>query len=77
MKRKKPKPLAILTDDERLDYAQRMAILNTKKIEIAACAEYFDALGEIFKEKYDLPSAYNLNLQTGEITAMEMEVPNA
>lgn len=76
MKRKKQeratKVIATLTADERYDYAQRATLHNTKKAELAAAAHYLDLLGEEFITKYSLPPAYNMNLQTGEITAAEV-----
>jgi hypothetical protein len=62
------KLLATLTDEERTDYILRYNMVEAKRREMLAAACYLDQLGEQFIAQYDLPKAYNLDLETGKIT---------
>jgi hypothetical protein len=67
--RKKVDVLAVVDQDDLIDYASRQTLFNTKKLEMLAAGAYLDAIGEELRLKYDLPSAYTLDFQTGEVTA--------
>lgn len=71
-KRKKPAALASITAEERIEYASRQMLFKTKQMEALAAAAYLDQLGEELKDRYDLPTAYNLDLATGDVTAVEL-----
>lgn len=76
MNRKKTttiKPLAVVTGEERADYARRMALASNKQLEAVAAASYLDKLGEELRERYDLPAAYNIDLNTGHVTPVTVD----
>jgi len=63
----KNKPLAVLTEDERVEYALRYNLLLQKRMEINALAQVQDAFQDVIMDKYGLPTKFDITLQTGEI----------
>ena len=62
------KKLATFTPEDRIEYLQRRSLFELKQREALAAANYMDQMGEDLRVKYDLPTIYNLDLETGIIT---------
>lgn len=76
-RKKKPtaKVLHTLNADELLEYQNRHRLLVTKQMEFHAASNYVDILQNALIAEYDLPSVFDLNIETGVIT--EREEPDA
>ena len=62
-------PLAVLSALDRVEYVRRLELREHKRLELQAAETYLNVLGEEFRDRYGLPFAYDLNLQTGEVSA--------
>jgi hypothetical protein len=70
---KKPTHLCTLTEEERVEYINRFSLMENKHREFLAMGAFVDILREEFRLKYDLPIKYILDLDTGNITEVEVE----
>ena len=65
-KPKPPRPLAVLTEEDRLEYALRHNLILQKQVEYDSLVKAQDAFRDSLVEKYGLPQKFDLNLNTGE-----------
>ena len=66
-----PKPLAVLTEEERIEYARRRNAMDAKHLELLAVCAYVDQYTAFLTSQYELPRYYNIDLQTGVVTNAE------
>lgn len=66
-----PTPVATVTLEERVEYTRRQNLFLSAQTAALAAGAYLDQLGEDIKNRYDLPTVYNLDLQTGAVTIPE------
>jgi hypothetical protein len=71
--RKPPRVLHTLTEDERREYENRHRLLLSKQMEFHAASNYVDIFQNALIEEYGLPIKFNLNIETGVITEVEVE----
>jgi hypothetical protein len=74
-RKRKPKVLHTLTEDERLEYENRHRLLLSKNMEYHAASNYVEVFQNALIEEYGLPQRFDLNIETGIIT--EREEPDA
>lgn len=68
-------PLAILSEEDRVEYIKRKALLDHANMQFQAAATYIDMLNTALVEKYELPPQFDLELDTGFVR--EVGKPNA
>jgi hypothetical protein len=76
--RKKTKPrkarvLYTLSTDELNEYQNRHRLLLAKQMEFHAASNYMDILQNALIEEHGLPIKFNLNIETGVVTEVEVE----
>lgn len=76
MKRKartipKRKPLAVLTEEDRVEYQNRHNLLVNKQMELMAVSNYMNKFQDTLVDRYGLPKQFDLTLTTGEIYERE------
>jgi hypothetical protein len=76
-KLKKPRVLYTLTEDELNEYQNRHRLMLSKQMEFFAASNYMDILQNALIEEHGLPIKFNLNIETGVVTEVEVEVDNA
>jgi hypothetical protein len=72
-----PRKLYTLTADELLEYQNRHRLLLTKQMEFHAASNYMDIYQNALIEEHGLPIKFNLNIETGIVTEVGVEEPNA
>lgn len=70
---KKPRRIYKLTADELLEYQNRHKLLLMKQMEFHAASNYMDILQNALIEEHGLPIKFNLNIETGVVTEVEVE----
>ena len=73
-KPKRHTALYTLTADELLEYQNRHRLLLQKQMEFHAASNYMDIFQNTLIEEHALPIKFNLNLETGAVTEVEIEV---
>jgi hypothetical protein len=68
-----PRILHTLTPDELNEYQNRHRLLLSKQMEFYAASNYVDILQNALIEEYGLPIKFNLDIETGVITEVEVE----
>jgi hypothetical protein len=75
--KKKPapkiKPLYTLHEEERLEYVRRQSLMQNKYMEFQAAQLYLNAFQDFLVEAHQLPTKFNLDLKSGDITEREAE----
>lgn len=72
-KAKKPRKLYTLSDDELNEYQNRHRMLLAKQMEFHAASNYMDIFQNALIEEHKLPIKFNLNIETGVVTEVEVE----
>lgn len=67
-KRTKSKVLAVLSEEDRLEYARRNSLVIQKKQELDACALFLEFWQDMMIQKYGLPGKFDIDLNTGRAT---------
>lgn len=70
-KKAKTKPLAVLSEEDRFEYAMRHNLLLQKQMEYNALAAMQDGFRDAIVAKYGLPDKFDLTLATGEVFRRE------
>lgn len=71
MKKKKEKPLAILSNEDLNEYKRRRQLLDQAKMQMMACAAYCDMFHAHLRIEYKLPQRFELNLDDGHVKEEE------
>jgi hypothetical protein len=71
---KKPRKLYTLSADELLEYQNRHRLLLSKQMEFHAASNYMDIFQNALIEEHKLPIKFNLNIETGVITEVPIEM---
>ena len=69
--------LAVLTEEERVEYANRHNLMINKQMELMSVSNYMNQFQDTLVEKYGLPTQFDLNIPTGEIYEREKELEDA
>lgn len=65
--KKKVQGIATLSEEHRLEYIRRRNALNNAHVMLQAAGAYLDQLHKELQEEYDLPTVYDLDLETGVV----------
>jgi hypothetical protein len=72
--KKKPRKLYTLSADELNEYQNRHRLLLAKQMEFHAASNYMDIFQNALIDEHNLPIKFNLNIETGAVTEVEVEV---
>ena len=75
---KKKDESVVLSEEDRLEYARRNALVIQKRQEYEACAVYLQMWQDDIILRYDLPQKFDINLNSGVVTVRpQLEGENA
>jgi hypothetical protein len=60
-------PLAILSEEDRIEYVRRKALVDHAGMQFQAAANYLDMMNQQLVQKYELPPKFDLELDSGFI----------